>query len=204
MSWQPPPTGGGQWSTPPGHPSGPISPYPPAPPNPPRRRGPLIAGITALLLIAVVVITYLITKNNKKNPTDGPTTSISAGPSTGDFPTASTGSSSSSSGALTESGAMAVVTRYLDDVNAQDRTDAETLICPELRTTWRDSIDKTSGDFTVTVTNSTFESSTTVSAGLDLKYSLDVKSTTTSQTGVSPVTFTIVERSGELLICGEK
>jgi hypothetical protein len=69
---------------------------------------------------------------------------------------------------------------------------------------WRSSIDKASGDFTVSVTNSTFQGSTPTSDGLDLKYSLDVKSTKTSQTGTSPVTFTIVDRSGDLLICGEK
>ena len=98
-----------------------------------------------------------------------------------------------------------MVTQYLQDVNTQDRTDAATLICPELVDTWRNSIDKPSGDFTVKVTKSTFLGSTTVSQGLDLKYSLNVQSIKTpSQTGVSPVTFTVVDRSGDLLICGEK
>jgi hypothetical protein len=77
------------------------------------------------------------------------------------------------------------------DVNDQDRTDAATLICPELVDTWRNSIAEPSGDVTVSVTTATFRGSTPTGDGLDLKYSVDVKSTTTRQSGTSPVTFTI-------------
>jgi hypothetical protein len=38
---------------------------------------------------------------------------------------------------------------------------------------------------------------------LDLKYSLNVKAVSSGATGVSPVTFTIVDEGG-LKICGEK
>jgi hypothetical protein len=159
------------------------TPYGPQPPRPGGSKTPLIAAIIVLLLIAGGVTTYLLTKSDKKK---------------------TVAQSSTSPSDISESDARAVVSQYLKDVNAQDRTDAATLICPELVDAWRSSIDKASGDFTVSVTNSTFQGSTPTSDGLDLKYSLDVKSTKTSQTGTSPVTFTIVDRSGDLLICGEK
>ena len=158
----------------------------------------------------------LTRKDNKKADAKGSTrASTTSGPSTGGFPSSVTAdpssafpssrsSDTSSSGDINESDARTVVERYLDDVNTQDRTDAATLICPELVDTWRTSIDKASGDFTVTVTSKTYQGATPASRGLDLKYSLNVKSVKTSQTGVSPVVFTVVKRSADLLICGEK
>jgi len=100
--------------------------------------------------------------------------------------------------------ARVIVERYLDDINDQDRAHAQTLICPELAGTWRTTIDQPGGDFTVTITGRTFERSTLRSEGIDLVYSLDVRSRTTGRTGVSPVTFTVIDRRGDLLICGER
>jgi hypothetical protein len=212
---QPPPYGQqpgfGQPPVPPGY----ATPYGPQPPGSGGNRTPIIAGIVVVLLVIAGVLAFVLTRHDKKKPVAKPTTSVSASatstagfPSTsGDpssaFPSSGT-SGSSAGGSVDESNARDVVSRYLQDVNDQDRTDAATLICPELVDTWRTQIDKPSGDFTVTVTKSTFQESTATSDGLDLKYSLDVKSTTTSQTGVSPVVFTIVDRSGDLLICGER
>ncbi|MDQ2748643.1 MAG: hypothetical protein M3Y44_03790 [Actinomycetota bacterium] len=199
------PGGYGQPPVPPGY----GSPYGPQPPRSGGNRTPIIAGIVVVLLIAGGVLVYFLTKgDDKKTPVAQHRSTVStAAQSTAGFPSSTTGPSSApstgSSGDISESGAKAVVDQYLKDVNAQDRTDAATLICPELVDTWRSSIDKASGDFTVTVTKSTYQGSTPNSRGLDLKYSLDVKSVKTSQTGVSPVIFTVVERTGDLLICGE-
>ncbi|PZS12390.1 MAG: hypothetical protein DLM57_19015 [Pseudonocardiales bacterium] len=100
--------------------------------------------------------------------------------------------------------ARKIVVRYLADVNAQNRTDAATLICPELVDTWRKAIDGPNGDFTVTVTHATFQSASSSSSGVDLKYSLEVKGIKTGSTAVNPVTFTIVAKAGGPKICGEK
>jgi hypothetical protein len=96
-----------------------------------------------------------------------------------------------------------VVDQYLDDINQQDRGDAQTLICTPLVTSWREKIDKPGGDFTVTITDKSFETSTPGTGSLNLKYSLSVKDIKTSETATSQVTFKVIQESG-LKICGEQ
>jgi hypothetical protein len=170
------------------------TPYGPQPPSHSgRNRAPIIAAIVVLLLVgggAVTVFALNSDKNSK--PLAGSATSF---PSSG---------SSDSSGDIDEADARGVVDQYLRDVNAQDRADAETLICTPLVDTWKATIDATNGDFTVKVTNSMFQTSKPNARGLDLSYSLDVSDITSGRTAVSPVTFTVVNEIGDLKICGEK
>ena len=193
----------GQPPPPPGY----GTPYGPQPPRPGGSKVPLIAAIVVLLLVAAgVTAFFLLRSDSKPKPKASPSHSVSAGaqssagfPSGSSFPSDAT---SATPGSITETDARQVVVRYLDDVNAQDRTDAETLICSSVVETWKASIDKAGGDFTVSVTHATFQGSTASTDGLDVKYSLDVKELTSSKTGTSPVTFTIVDEGG-LKICGE-
>ena len=77
------------------------------------------------------------------------------------------------------------------------------MICASKLTKWRTAIHGTGGDFTVTVTKSTFVSSEVTVAGIDIKYSLDVKDRTSSQAGTSAITFSLITEDGSPKICGE-
>jgi hypothetical protein len=219
---QPPPAYGqaGAYGQQPPVPPGYGTPYGPQPGGTGGSKTPLIAAIVVLLLIAGGVAAFFLLKSDSKpKPKASPSHSVSASthssagfpstlPSNTGFPStlpSDTGfpSTGGSSSAITETDARKVVVQYINDINAQDRTDAQTIICSALVDKWKSSIDSAGGDFTVTVTTATFEGSTPSSQGLDLKYSLDVKAISSGATGVSPVTFTIVDEGG-LKICGEK
>ena len=210
---QPPPAYGqaGAYGQQPPVPPGYGTPYGPQPGGTGGSKTPLIAAIVVLLLIAGGVAAFFLLKSDSKpKPKASPSHSLSASvqSSNTDFPStlpSDTGfpSTGGSSSAITETDARKVVVQYINDINAQDRTDAQTIICSALVDKWKSSIDSAGGDFTVTVTTATFEGSTPSSQGLDLKYSLDVKAISSGATGVSPVTFTIVDEGG-LKICGEK
>ena len=105
--------------------------------------------------------------------------------------------------AITEDVAKAVVTQYVAAINQQDETTAAALICSEALAKWHTAIHASGGDFTVKVTGATFKSSTPASNGIDVAYALDVQSLSSSQTGTSNVTFTVVDENGPK-ICGEK
>jgi hypothetical protein len=205
--------GYGQPPVPPG-PPGYGSPYGPRPPGSGRNNKlPLIIGIVAAVLVLGGVGTFFFVSGHKSKheAKSSPSPSVSA-PSTQSFPSsspvpsdtseASTGSSGSG-GDIVESEARLVVEQYLDDINAQNRSDAQTLICSPLVTTWKKKIDEPNGDFTVTITDKVFEDSTPDTDSLDLKYSLSVKSIKSGETGTSDVTFTVVREDG-LKLCGEK
>ncbi len=191
------------------------TPYGPQPPGPGSGRNtklPWIIGIVVAVLVLAGVGTFFLVSGHHKSkheakttPTPSPTVSSTSSFPTSSAPTESTppteGSSSSSD--IVESEARLVVDQYLDDINKQDRADAQTLVCTPLVNSWKQKIDQPGGDFTVTITDKVFESSNPGSASLDLKYSLSVKSISSGQTGTSDVTFTVVRESG-LKICGEQ
>jgi hypothetical protein len=145
-------------------------------------------------LVALGVGLFFSLKSDKKSPKVAAHSSSTA---------AASGFPSTSTSTVSESDARTVIVRYLNDVNAQDRADAQTIVCAPLVTTWKSSIDKPGGDFTVSIAKATFEGSTPQSAGLDLAYSLDVKDITSGTTATSKVTFTVVDDNG-LKLCGEK
>lgn len=179
----------------------PVPPYGPAGGQPPRRggvRAPVVATIAVVALVALGVGLFFSLKSDKKSPKVAAHSSSTAAAS--GFPSTSTSTSTST---VSESDARTVIVRYLNDVNAQDRADAQTIVCAPLVTTWKSSIDKPGGDFTVSIAKATFEGSTPQSAGLDLAYSLDVKDITSGTTATSKVTFTVVDDNG-LKLCGEK
>ena len=163
----------------------------------------------------MVVIIYFATSNKKKTPAAATSTTHSAqstgvptslltgsAPSTG-FPSGPSSLPSSSGSAITEDVAKAVVTQYVAAINQQDETTAAALICSEALAKWHTAIHASGGDFTVKVTGATFKSSTPASNGIDVAYALDVQSLSSSQTGTSNVTFTVVDENGPK-ICGEK
>jgi hypothetical protein len=202
---------GPQPPVPPGYPP----PYGPQPPPPGGNKAPLIAAVVVLLLIAGgVTAFFLLRGDGKPKPKPGPSATVSApaspgfpssasAPSGSSFPSDTAGPTDTTGGSIDESDARQIVQQYLDDINSQDRTDAQTLICTALVSSWRQKIDQSGGDFTVKVTDSTFETSTQQTESLDLKYTLSVKAIDSGQTGTSEVTFKVVEESG-LKICGEK
>ena len=189
--------------------------YGPQPPGPGKNnKVPLIAAIVVVLLVAAGLTTFFLVSGNddkKHEANPSPTTSASA-PSTPSFPSSTAAptepsapdtQASGPSGDIGESDARLVVDQYLDDINAQNRSDAQTLICTKLVDGWKQKIDQPGGDFTVTITDKSFQDSSPSTEGLDLKYSLSVKSISSGQTGTSDVTFTVVQDSG-LKICGEQ
>jgi hypothetical protein len=171
------------------------------------------------VLIAGGVTAFLLTSGDdkKKNADPTPTnvaTNTAGFPSSGAVPSdttvseptdtsAPTDTSSGSGGDISESDARQVVEQYLNDINDQDRTDAQTLICPPLVASWKSAIDKPGGDFTVEVTDKTFKNSDSTSDGLEVTYNLHVKAVESGQTGASDATFVVVDQDG-LKICGEK
>lgn len=142
------------------------------------------------------------------NPTGAPTPNPSM---SADFPSQSAQPSTdstdptgtSSADGVSENEAVAVVERYIQDINAQDEQDAATLICSAALDRWRKAIHEEGGDFTVTVTDASYEgSSANPSGGLDVRYTLAVQSRTSSETGTANVTFTVIDEGGPK-ICGE-
>ena len=99
--------------------------------------------------------------------------------------------------------ARALVVKYLDDVNAQNRTAAKSLICDALVNDWQSTIDQPGGDFTVSVTRATFQTSQATATGVELEYTLEVQSVGTNELSVNTVAFTVVDSAGTLQICGE-
>jgi hypothetical protein len=191
--------------------------YGPTPPSGGRSKTPLIISIVAVLLIGGVLAVYLATKNSKTTttaihttlPTGLPTALPTALPSdttsfsASSFPTAVPTSVPTSTGAsITEGEAKVVVAQYIADINSQDESSAATLICSAALSKWRTAIHASGGDFTVKVTGSTFKGSSPSGQGLDVKYALAVKSLSSSASGTSNVTFTIVDEGGPR-ICGE-
>jgi hypothetical protein len=195
--------------------------------GPNRRRLLIVGAIVAVLLIAGVAVAVALSGGDKKHtaqtPTPTPTPTTTSPSSTASFPsgfpsdtgvatdtgvptdsTQPTGAPSTSGGTISEDEAKATVEKYFQDINAQNESDAATLICAEVVDSWRSAIHGNGGDFTVTVTNFSFVSSTAASfGGLDVKYQLDLKSNASSQTGQTPITFTIIDQNGPK-ICGEQ
>jgi hypothetical protein len=100
--------------------------------------------------------------------------------------------------------ARAVVVRYLDDINTQNRADATTLICSALVDDWKAKIDEPGGDFTVAVTRAVFHGATPAPGGDALSYQLDVRPRTGEEVNSSPITFTVTGSAGAYQLCGER
>ena len=99
--------------------------------------------------------------------------------------------------------ARAVVVRYLDDINTQNRSDAASLICSRLVGDWRKKIDQSGGDFTLAVTRAVLHGVAAAPSGVALTYDLDVRPRTSDQVNTSTVTFTVVGSPGSYQLCGE-
>jgi hypothetical protein len=189
---------------------------PPPPPSGGRNRTALIVSIVALVIVASLVIVAIAAHGSKSKKTASSTTptgvstnvptsllTASASAPTTSFPSGPSSLPSSSGSAITETVAKGVVAQYVVAINQQDETTAATLICSEALTKWRTAIHASGGDFTVKVTGATYKGSAPATGGLDVMYALDVQDLSSSQTGTSNVTFTIVDENGPK-ICGEK
>jgi hypothetical protein len=192
--------------------------------QPPRRgnRAAWIASAVVVVLVAAGLAIFFATRGSdddtNANGAGHPSGSASSsqalsnnaggtGSGSPDFPSQSaatnSGTEGTSVGGLSESSAQAVVERYIRDINAQDEDDATTLICSAALENWKKAIHEKGGDFTVTVTDSSYEGSSPNSKdGLDLRYNLSVQDRTTSKSGSTPVTFTVIDEGGPK-ICGE-
>jgi hypothetical protein len=181
-----------------------------------NRTAVIAAAVVVALLLLGGVLLVLLRSDHKAKSSANPTDSIARSDSASGFPSSTPGDSTpptssdfptdaapGGSGSVSEADAKSVVGQYLDDINAQDRNHAATLICPEIVDKWRSSIDQPSGDFTVTITDRTYQGSATNDPGLDVKYLLSVKDRNSAKTGSSTVTFTVVDEGGAK-ICGEK
>ena len=99
--------------------------------------------------------------------------------------------------------ARAVVVRYLDDINTQNRSDATELICSGLVNDWKKKIDQPGGDFTVAVARAVFRGATAAHGGDTLSYELDVRPRTSDQVNTSTIAFTVTGSPGSYRLCGE-
>ncbi|MEP6597920.1 MAG: hypothetical protein ABJB98_00545 [Actinomycetota bacterium] len=177
-----------------------------------RTRIAIIAVVGLLLLAAGIVAAILLTRDSGKPIAKSPTPAVnppSVATTSNDFPSPSTSTQPSSSEtpsgtgtAPTEAAARAVVERYFADINKQDRTDAETLICVEKRPQWRASIDGPTGDFTVTIATYTFASAAPGSAG-EIVLTYNITASKGTATNKSSAKFTLISEGGSPKICGE-
>ncbi len=179
---------------------------------------PLIIGIVVALLVAGGLIAFLVTRGGDKKtdahksnshsqsapasfgrstPTDSSTDGSTDGSSGGS-------SGSDSTGSITADDATAVVNKYLDDINAQDDTDAATLICASRVTDWKNSIHSDGGDFTVKVLSRQLSTPTTTSDGYDVPASLSVQLLTGGNAQTTDITFSVIPEDGAAKICDEK
>lgn len=155
----------------------------------------MIGLIAAAAIAAIVVVLTVGRRDTTPAHTSAPRVTTDASPT--------------ASSAVALADARALVVRYLDDVNTQNRSDAQSLICTSLADSWRSTIDQPNGDFTVRVTKATFTNYHPTTDGIQLDYTLDVTPATaatagsTSDTAESAVTFTVVHDLTGLRICGE-
>jgi hypothetical protein len=99
--------------------------------------------------------------------------------------------------------ARAVVVRYLDDINTQNRTDAASLICASQLSAWQQKIDQPGGDFTVAVSRAVFHGATAAADGDALSYELDVRGRQADEVNTNTITFTVIGSPGAYQLCGE-
>jgi hypothetical protein len=101
-------------------------------------------------------------------------------------------------GTVSESDGKSVVERYLADINSQNVTDARSIVCASQQA----NIIAGSGDFSVHVDSSTFDTSSPASTGgLNLTYALTVSAN--GQSKDIKLAFLVIDESGPKL-CGER
>ena len=157
------------------------------------------AGGAAVVLAAVLALVFAGGSPRRPHLLAGSSpaaTSASTG-STGSFAAGGTGLP------IPVEDARAVVVRYLDDINTQNRSDAASLICARLVGDWRTKIDQSGGDFTLAVTRAVFRGARAAPAGVALSYDLDVRPRTSNQVNTNSVTFTVIGSPGSYQLCGE-
>jgi len=203
---EPPDPGGqpqyGQAPYPPVYPPAYGAPAPP-PAIPPRAsrtaRTIVIAGIAAVIVLGALVAVLLVSSGSSDKKVAGHSASTSSSASASSSVAAS--SRSSSGTAPTESAARAVVERYFADINAKNEADAQTLICADQVSGWKQKIHEADGDFTVTIGKFVFVRS---APGADADtVNLDYSITVTGASDPSTVTFAVVSEHGAK-ICGEE
>jgi hypothetical protein len=167
------------------------------------------SGMAAVVLAVVLVVVFA--GGSARRPhliarSSSGATSTSAAASTESSGRTGTSGTSGATGAAVSipvEDARAVVVRYLDDINTQNRSDAAALICRRLVDDWRKKIDQSGGDFTLAVTRAVFRGASPAPTGIALSYDLDVRPRTSDQVNTNTVTFTVIGSPGAYQLCGE-
>jgi hypothetical protein len=164
----------------------------------PTRRAFLLAGGAGIVLVVLaLVLVVVFAVGNAPRPR------LVARSTAGGSATFAPSGVSTATLAIPVEDARAVVVRYLDDINTQNRTDAAGLICAGLVADWRSKIDKPGGDFTLAVTGAVFHGATPAAGGVSLSYELDVRPRASNEVNSSTVTFIVTGSAGAYRLCGE-
>jgi hypothetical protein len=158
------------------------------------------AGLAVVVIAVVLVVVFAAGGAPRPHLVTGSSTSA------GGLPGASAGGSGGASGttvSIPVADARAVVVRYLDDINTQNRTDAASLICPGQLTAWHQKIDQPGGDFTLAVLRADFHGATATAGGDALSYELDVRPRQSTEVNTNSVVFTVIGSPGAYQLCGE-
>jgi hypothetical protein len=201
-----------------GGPGGPGGPYAPATPPNKTSRNLIIAIVAILVLAGGGVGIYFATKSDNNKKSAGPGTSVSASssapssgassgaPSSADFPSMGMSSVSvpSAGGTVSESDARTIVERYFSDINAQDTSDATTLICQAQLPTWESHVNDPDGDFAFHIDSGTnfTSSSADPSGGLDVVYAVAATKRSSGEAVHANLKFLVIDENGPK-ICGE-